>query len=178
MASSIAELTSFKFEFTAQNVHQELDNCIHRGQSVREEQESNHDGLFFVETEGLVQRVVVYEGREESEDVEHVGLLKLASILRVAQSWTYLSNEKQLSSVAKTPVTKLMSQDGNNLLRLALLNQSIVDNNVLFPRKTIEVGIAVSAALATVDDIQLVKREVQLLSQILNTSLQFARFKR
>ena len=80
--------------------------------------------------------------------------------------------------MAKTPVTKLMSQNGNDLLRITLLDQSIVNNNVFLPRKTIEVCIAVSAALATIDNVQLVEREAQLLSQSLNTSLQFTRFKR
>ena len=93
-------------------------------------------------------------------------------------SWIYLSNEKQLSIVATTPVTKLMGQDGNDLLRITLLDQSIINNNAHLPRKTIEVGIAVGVELATVDDIKLMERKVYLLSQSFDTSLELTRFKR
>lgn len=80
--------------------------------------------------------------------------------------------------MAKTPVTKLMGQDSNHFFRLALLNQGIIDNNVLLPRQAVEVGIAVSTALAAIDNIQLVEREIQLLSKSLDASLQITRLKR
>lgn len=66
--------TSLEFKFTAQNVHQELDHSVHRCQSIRKQEESDHDGLFVVETERLVQRLVVDEDREKRKDVEHVRL--------------------------------------------------------------------------------------------------------
>lgn len=77
--------------------------------------------------------------------------------------------------MAKTPVAEFVAQNSDDLLRLALLDQGIVDDNVLLPGETVEVGVAVGAALATVDDVQLLQREFQLLGEVLNTSLQFAR---
>jgi hypothetical protein len=41
--------TSFKLKLAAENVHQELDDSIHGSQSIREQEESNHDGHFLVE---------------------------------------------------------------------------------------------------------------------------------
>lgn len=66
--------TSLEFEFTAKDVHQKLDHGIHWCQSIRKQEESNHDRLFLEETERLVQGLVVDENREECKDVEHVGL--------------------------------------------------------------------------------------------------------
>lgn len=75
-------------------------------------------------------------------------------------------------------MTEFMAQDSNDLLRLTLLNQRVVDNNVLLPRESIKVGIAMSTALATINHIQLGKREVELLSQILDTSLEITSWER
>lgn len=153
--------TSFEFELPAEDVHQQLHNGIHRGQRVREEKESNHNRLFLEETERLVQGLVVHKRREQREDVEHV----------------CLSNQKQLGSVVQAPVAELMAQDSNHLIRLALLDQSIIDHNVLLPRQSIEVGIAMSTALAAIDNIQGMEREVQFLSKRLDPSLQLTRLK-
>ena len=71
---------------------------------------------------------------------------------------TYLRNTKETSGVAKAPVAKFVRQDGNHLLSVALLDQGVIDDDMLLPRKTKEVGIAVCAALATIDDIELVER--------------------
>lgn len=73
-------------------------------------------------------------------------------------------------------MAQFMAQDCNNLLRLALLNQSVVDNDVLFPRETIEVGVAVSAPLAAVNDMQLLKRKLELFSEVFDTGLDGTRF--
>ena len=59
---------------TAEDVHQQLDDCVHWCQSVREEDESDYDGELFVEAEGLVEGLVVNEYGEESENVEEMGL--------------------------------------------------------------------------------------------------------
>lgn len=90
---------------------------------------------------------------------------------------TYLSNTEKLCGVAKTPMTQFMAQDCNNLLRLTLLDQSVVDDDVLFPRETIEVGVAVCAPLAAVNDMQLLKRELKLLSEVFDTGLDGTRLK-
>lgn len=130
--------TGLKFELAAQDVHEKLDNSIHWCQSVREQEESNHDGLLVEETERLVQRLVVDEDREERKDVEHVRLQWSANFLirnryEEREKKTYLSNTKQLGGVAQTPVTKFVTKNSNNLIRLTLFNQSVVDDNVLFP---------------------------------------------
>lgn len=66
--------TSLEFEFSAQNVHQKLDHRVHWRQSVGEQEESDHDRVFTVKAEGLVQRSVADEGRKESKDIEHMEL--------------------------------------------------------------------------------------------------------
>lgn len=80
--------------------------------------------------------------------------------------------------MVKTPVSKLMAKNSDNLLGLTLLNQSIVDNNMLLPRQAIEVRITMRAPLTSVNNMQVRKREIQSLSQALHTSLQCARLKR
>lgn len=62
--------------------------------------------------------------------------------------------------MTQAPVTKFVGEYGNDLLLGALLNKSIVDDDMLLPGETKEIGIAVSAALATINDVQLVKREL------------------
>jgi len=152
--------TSFKLKLAAQDVHQKLHNSIHGGKGIREQEEANHDRLLLNETERLVHRLVVDEDGEEGKDVEHVEL----------------RNTEELGGVAQAPVTKFVAQNGDNLLGLALLKQGIVDDNVLLPWQTVEVGVAVSAALATVDNVELRERELQLLSQVLDTGLDVTRF--
>lgn len=71
-----------------------------------------------------------------------------------------------------------MTQDGDNLIGLTLLNQSVVDDDVLLPGQAKEVGIAVGAALATVNDIQFLKGEFQFPSEVLNASLKCTRLQR
>lgn len=80
--------------------------------------------------------------------------------------------------MAQTPVAKLMAQDGDDLLGLALLKQGIVDDNVLLPGQTVEVSIAVGTTLAAIDDVQLREGELELLGKVLNTSLDLTRLQR
>jgi len=75
-------------------------------------------------------------------------------------------------------VTEFVAQHGNNLLRLALLKQGIVDDNVLLPRQTIEVSVAMGTALAAINDVQLRERKLQFFSQVLDTSLNITRLQR
>lgn len=76
--------------------------------------------------------------------------------------------------MAQFPVTKLVSQDRENLVSFGLFQQSIVDDNVLLPRQTVEEGIGVSAALAAVNDVQLVQGEVEPSSQFVDLCLELA----
>lgn len=76
--------------------------------------------------------------------------------------------------MAQAPVTKFVGENSNDLLGLALLNQSVVDNNVLLPGETKKIGVAVSAALAAIDDVEFVKGELELLGEILNVGLELA----
>lgn len=90
----------------------------------------------------------------------------------------YLRDTEQPGSVAQAPVSQLVCQDSSYLLSFTLFNQGIVDDNVLLPGQTEKVGVAVRASLATINDIQLRKRELELGSQRLHRRLQFAGFQR
>lgn len=75
-------------------------------------------------------------------------------------------------------MAELVGKHSDNLLPLALLNQSVVDDDVLLPGQTKEVGIAVGAALAAVDDVQLMERELELLGEVLDIGLELALLQR
>ena len=79
----LRELIGLEFVTAAEDVHEQLDDCIHWCQSIREEDESDNDGELFVETKGLVEGLVVDENREEGEDVEEMGLqMSMQPLLR------------------------------------------------------------------------------------------------
>lgn len=92
----------------------------------------------------------------------------------MARSSRYLGDAEEASRVTQLPVTKLMGKDSDDLLALALLNQGIVDDNVLLPGETKEVGVGVGAALAAVNDVELVQGELEAGSESLDTGLELA----
>lgn len=57
--------------------------------------------------------------------------------------------------MTQAPVAQLVGQDSRDLLCVALLNQRIIDDDVLLPGHAKEVGIAMGASLAAVNDEQL-----------------------
>lgn len=61
-----------------EHVDTEVNQSVHGRQGVVEENETDNDGVLGVETKRLVQRSVVDEDREESEDLEQVELSVLA----------------------------------------------------------------------------------------------------
>lgn len=63
--------------------------------------------------------------------------------------------------MTKAPVTELVGENSDNLLGLALLDEGVVDDNVLLPWETEKVGVAVSAALASINDVEFLEREVE-----------------
>ena len=75
-------------------------------------------------------------------------------------------------------MAELVGENSDDLLGLALLNERVVNDNVLLPGETKEVGIAVGAALASINDIELVEREVELLGEALDIVLEFALLQR
>ena len=89
----------------------------------------------------------------------------------------YLRDAKEASGMTQLPVTQLVRKNSNNLLGLALLDQGIINDNVLLPGHAEEVSVAVGAALAAINDVQLGKRELELLGQILDAGLELALFK-
>ena len=97
---------------------------------------------------------------------------------RIQNTRSYLSNAEKLGGVVQAPVTKLVAQHGNNLFRLALLEQSVVDDNVLLPRQTVKVRVAVGTALAAIDNMQIREWELELLGEVLNASLDSTRLQR
>lgn len=76
--------------------------------------------------------------------------------------------------MSKLPVTKLVSKHCSNLVWGVAFNQSVVENNVLLPGQTKEVGIGMAATLATVDDEELVQRELEVGSKGVDLCLELA----
>lgn len=85
---------------------------------------------------------------------------------------TYLRNTKETGGVAQTPVTQLVGKNSGNLLCVALLNQSVIDDNVLLPGHAEEVGIAVRAPLATINNKQLRQRKLEIRSESFHLGLE------
>jgi hypothetical protein len=114
-----------------------------------------------VEPEALVQRPVVDEDGEKREYIEQLRL----------------PNEQKPRCVIHLPMPELVCQHSLDLLLCALLQQRVEDDNLLLanPRKSSEVGVAVGAALAAVDDLQLRQRKLELRSQRLDTVLERSR---
>ena len=80
--------------------------------------------------------------------------------------------------MSQTPMTKFMCKNCDYFLRLALLNESIVDDNMLLPWHAKEVSIAMSTSLTSINYVELGKRELQSFSKAFNTSLQVSRLER
>ena len=59
------------------------------------------------------------------------------------------------------PVAQLVSEDGNDLADFALLNQGIIDDNLVAPGQSVEVRVAVGTALGTIDNVEVLQREVE-----------------
>ena len=74
VAELLGEGVGLELELAGDDVHQVLDDSVHRGESAGEEYETDDDGEFLVEAVGIVQRPVVDEDGEQSEDVEDVNL--------------------------------------------------------------------------------------------------------
>jgi len=70
----LCELIGLELIAAAENVHEKLDDSVHWCECVGEEDESDDDGEFLVESEGLVEGCVVDEYREKGEDVEEMRL--------------------------------------------------------------------------------------------------------
>lgn len=64
----------------------------------------------------------------------------------------YLSDTKETSGVAEFPVAKLVGENGNDFVCFRLFNQGVVNDNVLLPWKTVEIGVGVGASLASIND--------------------------
>jgi len=75
------------------------------------------------------------------------------------------------------PVPKLVRQNSLDFLFRALLQQCVVDDDLLLanPGESGEVGVAVGAAFAAINDLQLCKREVEFGRKSLDRLLELAR---
>lgn len=74
VAELLRELVGLELVAPGEDVHEQLDDCVHGRESVGEEDEADDDGELFVEAEGLVEGFVVDEDREECEDIEEMDL--------------------------------------------------------------------------------------------------------
>ena len=90
-----------------------------------------------------------------------------------------LSNKQKSRCVVHLPVTKLVAQDSLDLLVRALVQQRVEDDNLLLadPRQSGEVGVAVCAAFAAIDDLQFRKRKVELRGERFDRVLELAGLK-
>ena len=75
-------------------------------------------------------------------------------------------------------MAQLVSENSPDLIGLVALNQSIVENDVLLPGEAKEIRVGVSAALATVNDEELVQGELEAGSKVVNHGLELALGKR
>ena len=64
VSQPLCEFVGLELVSSAEDVHQELDDCVHWCQGVREQDEADYDGEFLVEAEGLVEGFVVNENGE------------------------------------------------------------------------------------------------------------------
>lgn len=74
IAKLVGEGIGLELPLAGQHVDQKVDEGVHGRQGIVEEDETNDDGVLSVESERLVKRSVVDEDREESENLEEVGL--------------------------------------------------------------------------------------------------------
>lgn len=115
-----------------------------------------------MEAEGFIQRAVVDEDREQGEHIEQMEL----------------ANSEQLSRVSHTPVTEFVCQNSFDFLVRALLQESIVDDNLLLPGQTSEISVAMSTALTTINNLKLCERKLERSSQSFDTLFQGTRLQR
>ena len=171
----LRERISLKLKLARNDVHEVLDDSVHGRQGAGEEDEPDDDGELLVEAVSIVQGLVVDEDREESEDVENVDLEIISLSEQITTSGaTYLRNAHEAGQVAKLPMTKFVTKHSNNLLGLALLKKSVVDDNVLLPRQAVEVGVGVCAALAAIDNVELGQWELEAASECLDLGFELA----
>jgi hypothetical protein len=75
----LCEFISLELVASAENVHQQFDNCIHWCKSIREEDKADYYGELIVKPKGLVKRLIVNENGEEGKNVEEVGLVLVST---------------------------------------------------------------------------------------------------
>jgi hypothetical protein len=69
-AEVAGEGVGLELELAGDDVHEELDDGVHGGEGVGEEEEPDDDGALRGETKGGVEGAIVDEDGEEAEDVE------------------------------------------------------------------------------------------------------------
>src|SRR4051794_35351100 len=91
---------------------------------------------------------------------------------------THLRISKKLRRVGQAPVPELVGEHGNDLFRLRLGDQGVVDNDVLAPRKAVKVCVAVRAPLGPVNDVEMLQWELESGSEALDICLELSRLER
>ncbi len=77
--------------------------------------------------------------------------------------------------MTERPVAQLVCQDCHHFLSLGLLDESVIYNNVLLPWQAKEISVAMSAALASINHVQLLKWEVQLCCEVFDARFKWPR---
>lgn len=75
------------------------------------------------------------------------------------------ADAEEFGGVAFAPVAQLVGEDGFDFGDGGLFDQGVVDDDLLLPGQTREVGVAVRASLAAVDDVEFCERELEALGQ-------------
>ena len=75
--------------------------------------------------------------------------------------WAYLSNAEELSSMREAPMAQFMAEHCDHFLRFALLDESIVNDNMFLPWQAKEISIAMCTPLTSINDIQAAEWELQ-----------------
>ena len=75
-------------------------------------------------------------------------------------------------------MAELVRENRDNLLGFAFLNEGVVDDDVLLPWEAKEVGVAVGTSLASINNVELLEREVETRSQSLDAGFECARIQR
>lgn len=79
VAEVVGKGIGLELEAAAQDIHEELNHVIGGTEDIRKQEEAHDDGVFLVETEVGIERLVVDKHREEGKDVEEMGLIELVN---------------------------------------------------------------------------------------------------
>lgn len=158
-------LVSLVLVFSGKKVGEEGSDKGNGGEKVEEEHESDKNGelgsdheVLWLKAERPVKRNVAEKCAKQKEHEGNVCLHGNQGLVQMVQS----------------PVADFVSNDGNDFVFLGMVNQGIIKDDALAPRKAGKVGIRVRGALGAVNDKEFLEGKLDRLGQIFNFCLQRA----